>query len=130
MITLFFFKLLGGLLSVLGLSVLLHPKHYRTTLSKLDSQPTVVFLLGFILFLLGASIAILHTIWQGVAIVVTVLGYVILLEGSLFLIAPSMMISMVTKYVEHPVLLKVVAIFHLVFGIGLLYVGLGYHLVI
>ncbi len=131
MITIFFTNLLGGLLSILGLSFLLHPNHYRTALSKLNNQPGIVFILGLVLFLLGASIAILHSIWQGsLAIVVSVLGYLILLEGSLFLIAPSAMSSLVTKYVEHPVLLKVVAVFHLTFGIGLLYVGLGLPLVV
>ena len=114
-------KYLGVILSVLGLGYLLNPKHVPQMLDEIKSNVTLMMLSGIIGIIFGLTI-ILHAplTAAGVPLLVSILGYVILAEGVLTLLFPSLYFSIV-EFVIEKISVRIFSIIVFLLGLVLVY---------
>ena len=75
---------------VVGLSHLLRPRDWADTYARLHRLgPTGAFINGGLSLLPGAALVAAHPVYAGPAIIVTLLGWALVLKGSVCLVAPS-----------------------------------------
>ena len=75
---------------VIGLSHLVRPQAWVEFYQALAARGTTgVFLEGFILLNFGALIVAFHNVWQGPALVLTLIGWSQVLKGALRFLAPQ-----------------------------------------
>jgi uncharacterized membrane protein HdeD (DUF308 family) len=75
---------------VVGISHLAHPRTWAEFFVSWQSKGNVGSLLnGLLNFPLGAVIVCFHNVWHGPAILVTVLGWVLVIKGIVYLIFPA-----------------------------------------
>ena len=59
-------------------------------MDDLDRSPGLVMALGFPVFVVGAALVLIHSIWTDpLAVIVSLIGYVALFEGALLLATPA-----------------------------------------
>lgn len=75
---------------ICGLSMLIHPSAWRFFLKELaaDGEPGAL-VLGVMTLGAGAFIVSFHRVWIGLMTVVTVVGWVHVIEGAIFFLAPA-----------------------------------------
>ncbi len=89
----FLAKIFGFALSVIGLGMLLNLKHYQKMLQSFLNSAPLVYLGGFIAFVLGLLVVLIHNVWEGWAALITILGWLTLLKGALYLLVPQGMMN-------------------------------------
>ncbi len=88
--TLFLSKLFGLYYILAALCMILHKQAYVETVTGLLHNSPVMFVVGIITLIAGLAIVLAHNIWSGgaVAVVVTLIGWITLIKGTLFLFLP------------------------------------------
>ena len=85
-------------LLVIGLSHLFQPKAWVAWFQSLASQGTSgAFTEGFIILPFGAIIVGFHNVWEGPAIVLTLLGWAQVVKGLVRFVAPQLAIRVMQK---------------------------------
>ena len=85
-------------LLVIGISHLFQPKAWVTWFQSLASQGTSgAFTEGFIILPFGAIIVGFHNVWEGPAIVLTLLGWSQVVKGLVRFVAPHVAINVMRK---------------------------------
>lgn len=86
-------EMFGLYMIIIGIGGLAAPDRWRTVLDDLNRSPGLVVALGFGVFAVGATLVLIHSIWTDpLAIIVSLIGYVALIEGALLLAAPGPLI--------------------------------------
>lgn len=81
---------IGLYLIVIGISGLAGPQRWRAVMDDLERSPGLVMALGFPVFVVGAALILIHSIWRDpLSILVSLIGYVALAEGALLLAVPA-----------------------------------------
>jgi len=88
--TIFLSKLIGLFCIAFSLSMIAHRQASVDLMTALVHDPPVVLLIGMIGMTAGLAIVLGHNIWSGSAltVVVTLVGWVILIRGLLLLLLP------------------------------------------
>jgi hypothetical protein len=88
--TIFLSKLIGLFCIAFSLSMIAHRQAAVDLMTTLVHDPPLVLLMGMIGLAVGLAIVLGHNIWSGGAltVVVTVVGWVILIRGLLLLLLP------------------------------------------
>lgn len=115
-------KILGIYLTVGGLFVIFRGKTIPHLLQDFFNHPAVVYLTGVILVFLSSLLLIQGTVWDGSwRTFVTLLAWLVLIKGFLYLFFPEVLRRMVTKnFLESVSAYGIVAI---VLGFTLFFVG-------
>src|SRR5690606_28844451 len=80
---------LGLYLILVGLSGLAAPQRWRAVMDDLAESPGLQMTMGVGVFTIGVAIAIAHSrLSDPLAIIVTVIGWLALLEGALLIVTP------------------------------------------
>ena len=80
---------------VIGLSHVVHPRAWVEFFSKLrDFGRAGAFAEGFLSVAVGAFIAAFHNVWSGLATVLTVIGWGLVVKGLLRFVAPELGLRM------------------------------------
>lgn len=83
----------GLYMIVVGLGGLVAPQRWRAMMDDLQRSPGLVIALGFPVFAVGMTLVMIHSIWTDpLAILVSLIGYVALIEGALLLAVPGPLI--------------------------------------
>src|SRR5438309_10246403 len=90
------------LFGVIGLSHILQPKAWVEFFILLRGKAAAgAFMDGFLNLLLGAIIVGFHNIWSGIPVVLTLLGWGVLIKGLIRVCAPKQGVRMMARvYVE------------------------------
>ena len=90
-LTLFLSRLLGLYYLLAALSMFLHKQTYVETVTALIHDSPVMFVVGIITVIAGLAMVLAHNRWSagGLAVVVTLIGWITLVKGLLFLLLPS-----------------------------------------
>jgi len=89
MLTLQLAEALGLYLILIGLSGLAAPQRWRAVMDGLAESPGLQMTMGVGVFAIGVAIAIAHSrLSDPLAIIVTVIGWLALLEGALLIVTP------------------------------------------
>jgi uncharacterized protein YjeT (DUF2065 family) len=86
---------IGLYLIVIGIGGLIAPQRWRTMIDDLERSPGLTITLGFAVFAVGTTLAIVHhSLHDPLAIVVTLIGYAALVEGALLLAVPGPLLAL------------------------------------
>ncbi|WP_242128452.1 DUF2065 family protein [Sphingobium sp. Sx8-8] len=81
---------IGLYMIVIGMGGLTAPRRWREMMDDLARSPGLVMALGFPVFVVGAALVLIHSIWTDpLAIIVSLIGYAALIEGALLLAVPG-----------------------------------------
>ena len=85
--TLFLSRLIGLYCIVVGLSMMARRQAMLGTVNALLQNPSMMLILGVIALGAGLAMVLAHNIWSGgtLAVVVTIIGWLTLIKGLLFL---------------------------------------------
>ena len=84
---------IGLYMIVVGIGGLIAPSRWRAMMDDLERSPGLVMALGFPVFATGATLVLIHSIWTDpLAVIVSLIGYVALIEGALLLAIPAPLI--------------------------------------
>lgn len=88
--TVFLARLLGLYCLIIALALVAHPQASLSTLEAMVHSPDILLVTGVMAVLGGLAMVIGHNVWSGGAraVVVTVVGWVVLLKGLIVLLLP------------------------------------------
>jgi len=88
--TLFLSKLIGLYCILAALSMMTRRQATLETVTTILQNPSMMLILGVITLAAGLAVVLAHNIWSGgaLAVVVTLVGWITLLKGLLFLFLP------------------------------------------
>lgn len=115
-------KILGTYLIIGGLFVIFRGKTIPHLLQDFFGHPAVVYLTGVILIFLSSLLLIQNNVWDGTwRTLVTLLAWLVLVKGFLYLFFPEILRKIVTKKLLESV--SFYGIIAIVVGLSLFYIG-------
>ena len=116
----FIARLLGPFFLVVGVGMFVSQSVYQALISEFLHSAALVYLSGLLSLIAGLAIVNVHNSWTaGWAVVITVVGWLMLIGGMLRLVLPQLAIGFGTTVYGSSAALVVVAVVSLVLG-GLL----------
>ncbi|MGA2563277.1 MAG: hypothetical protein ABSF96_06935, partial [Steroidobacteraceae bacterium] len=88
--TVFLSRLLGLYCIVIALSMFLRGQSMVDTVTSMLGNAPLMFFLGAVITMAGLAMVLTHNIWSGgsLTVLVTLLGWIGLIKGALFLLVP------------------------------------------
>lgn len=124
--TVFLSKLIGLYCILVALSMMTHKQATVETATSLLHDPSMMLVLGVFTLVAGLAMVLAHNIWSSgaLAVVVTLIGWLTLIKGLLFLLLPhEMLADFYLRELYYEQLFYVYMIILLVIGIYLTYAG-------
>ena len=89
--TLFLSRLLGLYFLICGLAMIVHKQVFTDALATVSGNPLAMWCCAMIISLAGLAMVLAHNVWSKcpVAVVVTLLGWLTLIKGILYLLLPA-----------------------------------------
>ena len=86
-------EIIGLYLIVIGIGGVANPPRWRSVMDDLNRSPGLVITLGFAVFAVGGTLVLIHSVWTDpLACLVSLIGYVALIEGATLLAVPGPLI--------------------------------------
>lgn len=126
--TIFLSKLLGLYYALIALSMFLHKQTYLEIIRALLDNAPVMFVASIVALLTGLAMVLAHNIWSrgSRTVIVTLLGWIILTKGLLFLFLPPQMEARIfLSRLHFEQLFHMYATISLVLGVYLSYGGIA-----
>jgi hypothetical protein len=115
-------EIFGLYMIVIGLGGLASPQRWRAVMDDLNRSPGLVVALGFAVFAVGSTLVLIHSVWTDpLAIIVSLIGYVALIEGATLLAVPGPLIRIGHWSIRF---IRIWAVVALVLGLLLFLAGL------
>lgn len=96
----FLARLIGLMFIVAGAFVLINKDRIRSIVNSLHNDPALLTIAGMMNVLMGLLIVLSHNVWTGWPILITVIGYLIIVKGLLRLFAPEQNTELTNKMLE------------------------------
>jgi hypothetical protein len=113
----FIARLVGPLFVAIGLGILLNRMFYADAVAEGVRSPVLIYLSGVASLLAGLAILNLHRAWSANwRVIVTILGWVLLISGIIRIALPWVTASIATTLYSAPAAMAVVAVIVLVVG--------------
>ncbi|WP_336967965.1 DUF2065 domain-containing protein [Sphingobium aromaticiconvertens] len=113
---------IGLYLIVIGVSGLVAPARWRGVMEDLDRSPGLTIALGFSVFAVGTAMVMAHRAMSDpLAVIVTLAGYIALVEGALLIVVPRALLDIGRWAIRFT---RIWAIISLVLGLLLFLAGL------
>ncbi len=117
-------RLIGPVLVVAGLAALVNPKFLQEIASEFLASRALIFIAGFLTLLAGLAIVNTHNVWSGGwPVVITVLGWLMVLGGVLRMGFPALTRSLGETMLARTAMLRVATGLQVALGGFLMYVG-------
>jgi len=118
--------LIGPTLLVAGVMVLLNLSLMHDIVAELAREPLLVVVVGFITFVPGLAIVLVHNHWKGGwPVLVTVFGWLCIIAGLARILFPAQIAQIAANVILVPGLLPVVAVIMLAVGALLSFKAFG-----
>lgn len=124
--TVFLSRLIGLYCVVVALSMITRKQAIVETVTTLLQNPSTMLVLGVITLAAGLAMVLAHNLWSGgaLAVIVTIIGWLTLIKGALFLFLPrEMEASLYLEQLHYQQVFYFYAAFLLVLGVFLTYGG-------
>jgi hypothetical protein len=95
-------KLMGPIYLVVALGILINQDHFRAIAKEVAASPALFYLTGVIALIIGGLIVLLHDVWSGWPIVVTLIGWAAIAKGVVRTLAPGWAVETVSKIIDSP----------------------------
>lgn len=91
-------------------------------LDEFDRSPALTFMTGFMVYVLGGVVILVHCIWTDpLAIIVSAVGWIAAAEGLLVMVMPAPLFAFSRRLVRNQ---KVIALLATLVGVVLIFLGL------
>jgi hypothetical protein len=108
-----------------ALAALLKPARFGATLADFERSPGLSFLAALFALILGLWLVALHSIWADLpAILVSLLGWIVLIKGVLLLAAPEGLLKLGARAGASASMVRLYGVIALVLGVVYLIIGL------
>lgn len=116
--------MMGISLLVFGLSLLVRTGDWTAWMQALEQRGRGAALtMGSIVLLFGAFIVAFHPIWHGIPMILTIIGWLAVLEGTAYLLFPQALSIVLRFYLQCPKpALRIGGMLSIAIGLALLYV--------
>lgn len=122
-------KITSIYLLIVGLSLLIKRKSWIAVLRDMRKSPGMVMLVAFVELVLGLVIVITHNVWvTDWAVVVTIIGWLMVVEGTINMVVPHSVISQMIKYFNKPRWYTAGGVFAIIVGVYLASISFGLNL--
>lgn len=121
-VSFFLARIFGMYLIITALAVMVNKDRYKSGLSELKRDKMETHLMGVIPLILGLLVVSFHNVWVGWPILITLVGWMMLIKGALILIAPDLMLKF-TKDMGFLEAINLYGFSGIVIGAFLLYIG-------
>ena len=102
-ISIFFGKFLGLYIAIMSLAMLINQKYFKNVCKEVLTSPAMSTFAGIISLLFGLFVVLLHNIWEGNwTLIVTILGWLILIKGLLYVFFPLKLKGFCDKLMKSP----------------------------
>ena len=126
-LTLFLAQVFGIYALVGGLSGILHQERMRKALQEVTRSYLIPYFDGVIALLVGLLIVLTHNVWDSlVAGVISLIGWLAIIEGVAMLLLPQKMIVAVARLFDSKGAVLIWSVVALLLGVYLIYVGFGF----
>lgn len=121
LLTLYFAKGIAIYMIVTGIAGLLAPARWRVLVDDLNASPGLTYISGAFVLLLGIALVFPHFFWSDpLAMIVSFICLMVLVEGMILMIAPGMVLNVARRAVSSDSASRLWAIIALVAGLALL----------
>ena len=118
--SIFFVKFMGYFMFLTGSALFLSKETRTAMLENMKNNESFIIAMGYITLLIGLPIVILHNVWElNVLGLVTLMGWVTLIKGFVFLAKPSV----VKKKELSEKKIKIRGLISALIGLGIMYCG-------
>lgn len=108
-----------------GLAGLTRQIDWQQMIEEFDRSPALTFVTGFLAFIVGGVVIIVHSRWTDVpAAVVSAIGWIAAAEGLSLMVLPRPLLAFSRRLVANQ---RLVSLFAAMFGIALILIGLSGH---
>jgi uncharacterized protein YjeT (DUF2065 family) len=119
------FQILGLFYLAMGLGMLADPRFYKEMINKMIDNEAVFFVTGLLIFIMGYFLVAYHNIWiGGWTIIITIFGWLTLLEGLMMIVIPEKSIKLYNFIKVSKGQLSIYGV--IVFVLGIIFTYLGY----
>lgn len=122
MSTIFLATVIGWYLVITSLFLLLRHTQVKSIMADIVDHRALFFMVALLTLIIGLLIVVSHNVWVwGWPVVITILGWLVLLSGFVRLLYLDKARSMANSFIHHPVRMQVVAGIFLLIGLFLLF---------
>jgi putative Ca2+/H+ antiporter (TMEM165/GDT1 family) len=116
-------QILGITFTVMGLSLLVNKKETTAFIDEVMRNKAVMWILGFITTILGATIVVFNNLWtSGLELFITIIGWLTLIKGIMILVFPNSS-ALYYKKINKENILVIGGLIIVILGLILLYAG-------
>lgn len=119
----FIARLLGPTFVAVGLGILANGPFYSALILEAVHSPTLIYFSGLISLVPGLAILNVHRSWNGWPVVITIIGWLMVIGGIVRLVLPATTATLATDLYSHAIALLIAAIVVLVVGAFLTVMG-------
>jgi len=98
--TYFIAQFIGLMLLSVGASMLFQGKVFMKVLNDITENRSTLFMVGIVLFLGGASIVLVHNVWNAgfLSVVITLIGWILIIRGLASMYMPGHTITRMVRW--------------------------------
>lgn len=122
--SIFLARLLGPLLLLPGIGILVNPGAFRAMANEVVRSVTLIYLFGLVDFAAGLAIVLTHNVWiASWRVVITLIGWVMLIRGAVRIVVPEMVTGYAAKVVGRKHIYPATGAVAAILGLVLCYFG-------
>lgn len=120
----FLAKVIGIYMLIVGIAMLKDMPLFMTHLSSLIHDSPLMFVLGFIVLILGLLMVLSHNRWKKKwPVIVTIISWIVLIKGAAILLFPQWIALLSVQFMENPQAAYLSAAITVIVGAVLCYFG-------
>ena len=119
-------KILGPFYLIVAAGLLINQDVFRSLARETATSLDFLYFTGIISLLLGLLIVVIHNVWSGWAVVITILGWIAIIRGAVRVIAPHKAKDFIGRFAASKNALTAAALVAL--ALGAYFTAMGYWL--
>jgi len=119
----FIARLIGPAFVAVGLGVLANGPFYTALILEAVHSPTLIYFSGLMALVPGLAILNVHRSWSGWPVIITIIGWLMVIGGVIRLVLPATTATLATDLYSHGIALLIAALIVLVVGAYLTFEG-------
>lgn len=124
--TLVLARILGGYMVITGVALLIHRDMAKELIERLKIDSPLTFTMAILALVMGLVIVSIHNVWTGpVSIVISVIGWLAVIEGLGIMVLRQRYIALVAPLVRPAGAVVAWSVAAILLGLWLLWAGLG-----
>lgn len=96
--SIFLARLLGLYQVIMSIGMFFHLKKYQGLMTQLTQNPLILLVMGMFTLFLGLTIVLSHPKYRGWPIIITLIGYLVMLKGIVLLFFPELVQKVISQW--------------------------------